>query len=174
MLRPRTSTKRILQQPHIFINENFINKAFNDLIGDFMVIDLGRLKSPLSDAELVLKMIRELKESYNLHLQVQDSMAKKHFRTLLRFLRDELGKVEDVAEKTKVQIIRLEEELKSFEASLNSYRRNLKKTAKKNPSAKQAIEFVESLLADVRKIKNYLIDESRRSIVEERRIVRNI
>jgi len=154
-------------------NENFINKTYNDLIGDFMGIDLGRLRSPLSDAELVLKMIRELKESYNLHLQVQDSMAKKHFKILLKFLKDELGKVEDVAEKTKVQIIRLEDELKSVESSLNSYRRNLKKIAKKDPSAKQAMEFVESLLADVRKIKSHIINESRRSIIEEQRVIRN-
>ena len=140
----------------------------------FMVIDLGRLRSPLPDAELVLKMIRELKESYNLHLQAQDSMAKKHFGILLRFIKDELGKVEDVAEKTKVQIIRLEDKLKSVEASLNSYRRNLKKIAKKDPSAKQAMEFVESLLADVRAIKNKILAESGRATREELKIRGNV
>ena len=156
------------------MSENFINIPINDLIGDFMGIDLGRLKSPLPDSELVLNMIRKLKETYALHLQIQNSMARKDFRNFLRLIRGELIKVEDLAEKTKVILVRLEEQLKSVEASLNRYRGNLKKRARKEPAAKQALQFVESLLADVRGIKNYLIDESRRSIVEERRIVRNI
>ncbi len=147
--------------------------AFNGLIGDFMGIDLGRLKSPLPDSELILKMIRQLKESYTIHLQINDSRARKDFANFLRLIKQELGKVEDIAEKTKVIIVRLEDQLKSVEASLNSYRRNIKKRAGKEPAARQALQFVASLLEGVRKIREQVINESRRSIIEEKRVIRN-
>lgn len=145
----------------------------NGLIGDFMGIDLGRLKSPLPDSELILKMIRELKESYHIHLQIQDSLARKDFRNFLRFIREELGKVEDLAEKTKVIIVRLEDQLKSVESSLNSYRRNINKRARKEPAAKQALQFVDSLLEDIRQIRKHIKNESGSARLEEGRIGRN-
>ena len=138
-----------------------------------MGIDLGRLKSPLPDSELILKMIRELKESYHAHLQTQEYLTRKDFAAFLRSIRGEIGKVEDVAEKTRVIIIRLEEQLKSVEASLNSYMANIKKRARKEPAAKQALQFVESLLGDIRQIRKHIKNESGSARLEEGRVGRN-
>ncbi len=144
---------------------------------------LGRLVSPLSDAELILKMIRELKMSYSFHLQQKNARVRNDMASLLRNVEQDLGQIEDVSEKTKVKELRLEISLKSVEANLNSYRRNLKKKMKLEKKNKQpklenyrryneSLEYVETLLAEIREIKKGIREESRRAIQEEKAIHR--
>ena len=139
-----------------------------------MGIDLGRLRSPLPISELTLSMIRKLKESYHLNSQLEEAMGKSDFGNFFQSFEKELAKIESVAEQTKVIIVRLEDRLKSVEAKLSEYRKKLKKISRKNPSAKQHLKFVESLLSQVKKIKNHIIAEAGRAIREEGRIRSNI
>jgi len=132
-----------------------------------------RLISPLPDSELILKMIRELQQSYNLHTKKGKALAKRDFGNYLKDFEQELAYIEDVAEKARIKIVRMEESLKSVESSLKSFNRKLKKN-KKNPTAKPAMQLLESFLTDIRKIRSKIKSEARRSGREERNIRRNI
>ena len=135
-----------------------------------MGIDLGRLKSPLSDPELLYKMIRELWEVQSLTSQQKKALDRGDFGGFLKILKLELFKVDDVAEKTKVKTIRIIDALKSVEANFNSYRRKLKKISKKNKSLTEQMHYVESILGEIKLIKNKMRDESGRSIREESKV----
>tara|TARA_Y100000294_G_scaffold136039_2_gene128852 strand:+ start:2230 stop:2625 length:396 start_codon:yes stop_codon:yes gene_type:complete len=128
-------------------------------------------------------MIRELKMSYSFHLQQKNARVRNDMASLLRNVEQDLGQIEDVSEKTKVKELRLEISLKSVEANLNSYRRNLKKKMKLEKKNKQpklenyrryneSLEYVETLLAEIREIKKGIREESRRAIQEEKAIHR--
>ena len=137
------------------------------------MVDLGRLKSPLPDSELILKMIRELQQSYNINSEKGRALARKDFKGFLTSFEKELELIQDVAEKIKVRIVRLEYSLKSVESTLNNYKRNLQKRGK-DPSVKPVLNIIEAFLTDIRKIKNKIIEEARRSRREERNIIGNI
>jgi len=132
------------------------------------MVDFGRLKSPLPDSEIVLKMIRELKLFYTAKVRERQHASNNDIKNQLVHITAELNEVEDVSEKAKVLIIRLIESVNNVEKTLNSYRRKLKKTQKKNPNARQYLKVVESYLGQVRTIKRTIRDESRRSTQEEK------
>ena len=136
----------------------------------------GRLQSPLPDYELVMKTIRRLWESCQKHSELKQALAKHNFKKILSSFQEEVDIIEEAAEKLRVKMIRLEETLKSVEATLNSYRRNLKKRVKKHKdaSAKPQLEIVESLLKQIKKLKKEVRDEARRAASEEGKIAANI
>ena len=131
------------------------------------MVDLGRLKSPLPDSEIVLKMIRELRIFYTTKIRELQYATKKDFTNVLNHFMAELKEIEDVAEKSKVLIVRLVTSVNNVEKTLNSYRRKIKKTKKQNPGYKQHMEIVESYLEKVRKIKKKVKEEAERSAKEE-------
>ena len=149
---------------------------FNDLV--LLFVDLGRLKSPLSDPELILKMIRRAKEVEPLHMQqlraASTSRTLEEFKGFFKTFQEELNMIEDVAEKTKVVKVRMLDSLKKVEAILNSYRRNLERRQKKEPEAKQTLNGVESLLDDIRNLKKRIKEETEASVREEGKILRYI
>ena len=137
------------------------------------MVDVGRLKSPLPDSELILSMIRKLQQSYHLNTEESKALAKRDFKSFLVSVEKELELIQDVAEKAKVRLVRLEDSLKPVESTLNNYRRNLEKR-KKDPSVKPLLQLFDTLLIDIRKIKNKIIEEARRSRREEGKIIRNV
>jgi len=137
------------------------------------MVDVGRLKSPLPDSELILSMIRKLQQSYHLNTEESKALAKRDFKSFLVSFEKELELIQDVAEKAKVRLVRLEDSLKPVESTLNNYRRNLEKR-KKDPSVKPLLQLFDTLLIDIRKIKNKIIEEARRSRREEGKIIRNV
>ena len=138
------------------------------------MVDLGRLKSPLSDPELLNKMIRTLWDIQSLNAQHKTALKNGDLNKFFEAFEQELIKSEDVGEKTRVLDVRLEERLKRVETDLNSYRRKLKKISKKDPSAKEQLEYVESLLKKIRNIKTKIKDEAGRAIRGETKIRHNI
>ena len=137
------------------------------------MVDVGRLKSPLPNSELILSMIRKLQQSYHLNTEEGKALARRNFKDFLVSFEKELELIQDVAEQTKVRIVRLEGSLKSVESTLNNYKRNLQKKGK-DPSVKPVLNIIEAFLTDIRKIKNKIIEEAKRSRTEERRIIGNI
>ena len=137
------------------------------------MVDVGRLKSPLPNSELILSMIRKLQQSYHLNTEEGKALARRNFKDFLVSFEKELELIQDVAEQTKVRIVRLEGSLKSVESTLNDYRGKLKKRGK-DPSVKPLLQLIDTFLADIRKIKNKIIEEARRSRREEGKIIRNV
>ena len=139
------------------------------MINNVKMVDIGgRLKSPLPDSEIVLKMIRELRIFYSTKMRELQHTTKNDFTNVLNHFMAELKEIEDVAEKSKVLIVRLVGSVNNVEKTLNSYRRKLKKTKKQNPGYKQHMQIVESYLNKVRKIKKGVREEAERSIREEK------
>tara|TARA_B100000315_G_C14558975_1_gene579593 strand:- start:6 stop:422 length:417 start_codon:yes stop_codon:yes gene_type:complete len=138
------------------------------------MVDLGRLKSPLSDPELLNKMIGTLWDIQSLNAQHKTALKNGDLNKFFEAFEQELIKSEDVGEKTRVLDVRLEERLKGVETNLNSYRRKLKNISKKDPSAKEQLEYVESLLKKIRNIKTKIKDEAGRAIRGETKIRHNI
>lgn len=133
----------------------------------------GVLISPLSDPELLNKMIRELNQVHRLDNEIGRARAKKDFKTFLDKLHQEEELIDDISEKSKVKTLRVINQLHNVEQNFLSYRKTVKKqlrSSQDNETLKQTLESINEFLKHIKEFKRKIQKNSHQSIIEEKKL----
>ncbi len=139
-----------------------------------MVRGIDRLRSVLSDRELILDARGDFMNVQGFYNQYDEALKKNVFGTFLKNLEKELRYVDETALKIKRIKLRFLENLNSVESKLNTYRKQYKKVSKKNSALNQQVQIIENLLKQIKNIKKRIHNEVSKSIYDERNLLRHI
>ena len=134
------------------------------------MVDFGRLKSPLPHSEITLSMIRSIKQEYNKFLQQNQDLAQGDYGKFLKDFQDNFDLIGKLSQDLGVLEVRMEGSLNSIESKLVGYRKNFKN----HPNAKEMLGKINSFLEVIAKIRNAMRNETKRTIIDQRKILRHV
>ncbi len=126
------------------------------------MVGLGTLQSPLPDSELVLRMIRELKETYHLLAQEQASLRDNHYSNFVHALGKEIQLLSRVEAEVQTKIVRATQRLRNAEQTLQNYHGQIKKSG--HPQAHMHLATINQILSKMKTLKTAAKSDRERSI----------